>query len=462
MGSSRDGERATDLQPRLDLNLIAERRRPRLSWTDSAGAHSVDLDGRVVLGSSSQAFASVSDRTVSRLHAELEVCADGVWIRDLGSSNGTWIEGTLVKHARIPATGRVQVGAVILTVSNDAETSRVHLWPHDRFGPLVARSEIMRELFVRLLQYAESDAPVLVQGETGTGKELVAEAIHEASSRAEQPFVVVDCGALSDTLLESELFGHAKGAFTGALGARAGAFEAANGGTVFLDEVGELPLAMQPKLLRVLESQTVRRLGETEHRKVNVRFVSATNRDVQAMVASGAFREDLFFRLSVLPVYVPPLRARSEDVTLLLEHFLARSPAVRIPPEILGELSAYPWPGNVRELRSFAERARTVSPAAAWAITRGAEIATTTAPSAPSASTAPPSATTPASAATSGLPPVTVDTPFKVLRERWVDHLEREYLAALIAKHGRNVGEIADEAQLDRSYVHRLLRKHDL
>jgi len=453
MGPSRDGERATDLQPRLDLNLTAERRRPRLSWTDAAGAHALDLEGRVVLGSSAQVGACVSDRTVSRLHAELEVCGDGVWIRDLGSSNGTWIEGTLVKHARIPATGRVQVGAVTLVVSNESGTSRVPLWPHDRFGPLVARSEIMRELFVRLLQYAESDAPVLVQGETGTGKELVAEAIHEASPRSAQPFVVVDCGSLPDTLLESELFGHTKGAFTGALAARAGAFEAASGGTVFLDEIGELPLAMQPKLLRVLESQTVRRLGETEHRRVNIRFVSATNRDVQAMVASGAFREDLFFRLSVLPVYVPPLRARPDDIPLLLEHFLARAPAVRIPPEMLGELSAYRWPGNVRELRSFAERARTVSPASAWAMTRGTDL-----PAAPAdhgAAAAP-------VAASPGLPPVTVDTPFKVLREQWVDHLEREYLTALIAKHGRNVGEIADEAGLDRSYVHRLLRKHDL
>ncbi|HSO34701.1 MAG TPA: sigma-54 dependent transcriptional regulator, partial [Labilithrix sp.] len=332
-------------------------------------------------------------------------------------------------------------------------TARVPLWPHDRFGPLVARSEIMRELFVRLLQYAESDAPVLVQGETGTGKELVAEAIHEASPRSAQPFVVVDCGALPDTLLESELFGHAKGAFTGALAARAGAFEAANGGTVFLDEIGELPLAMQPKLLRVLESQTVRRLGETEHRRVNIRFVSATNRDVQAMVAGGAFREDLFFRLSVLPVFVPPLRARPDDIPLLLEHFLARSPAVRVPPEMLGELSAYRWPGNVRELRSFAERARTVSPASAWAMTRGTELPP--APADPGPAAAP-------IAAGSGLPPVTVGTPFKVLREQWVDHLEREYLTALIAKHGRNVGEIADEAALDRSYVHRLLRKHDL
>ncbi|HSO35466.1 MAG TPA: FHA domain-containing protein, partial [Labilithrix sp.] len=167
MGPSRDGERATDLQPRLDLNLTVERRRPRLSWTDAAGVHAVDLEGRVVLGSSAQVAVCVSDRTVSRLHAELEVCADGVWIRDLGSSNGTWIEGTLVKHARIPATGRVQVGAVTLVVSNESGTARVPLWPHDRFGPLVARSEIMRELFVRLLQYAESDAPVLVQGETG-------------------------------------------------------------------------------------------------------------------------------------------------------------------------------------------------------------------------------------------------------------------------------------------------------
>jgi len=446
-------EKTTDIDAKVDLSLITQRRRPRLAWSDANGAHALELDGRTLLGSSPHVAVSIADRAVSRLHAELETRSDGVWIRDLGSRNGTWVDGTFVIQARVEPAGRLKLGTTTLALSFEDEPARVPLWPHDRYGPLVARSEIMRELFVRLSQYADSDAPVLIQGETGTGKELVAQAMHEASPRSEGPFVIVDCGALPETLVESELFGHARGAFTGAVAPRAGAFESAGGGTVFLDEIGELPLAMQSKLLRVLESQTVRRLGETEQRRVDVRFVSATNRDLQAMVATGAFREDLFFRLAVLPVHVPPLRERAEDVPLLVEHFLASSPNVVVPSDTMEQLVRHPWRGNVRELRSFAQRARAVSPAAAWAMTRGAES--------PRPSTIPHPPPVPASS-TSGLPPIAVDAPFKVLRERWVDHLEREYMKALLAKHGRDVGKIADEAELDRSYVHRLLRKHDL
>jgi two-component system, NtrC family, response regulator GlrR len=452
MGSPHHRDTATDVQPHLALSLVAERARPQVTWSDAAGAHSADLEGRVLVGSSPAATVCVADRAVSRVHAELEVLPDGVWVRDLGSRNGTWVGGVLVRHARVPPDGRVLLGGTTLQLASGA-AMRVPLWPHDRFGPLVARSEAMRALFVRLAQFASSDAPVLVQGETGTGKELVAEAIHEASGRAAQPFVVVDCASLPEALLEAELFGHARGAFTGAVTSRAGAFEAATGGTVFLDEIGELPMSMQPKLLRVLESQTVRRLGETEHRKVDVRFVSATHRDVQGMVAAGTFREDLFFRLCVLPALVPPLRARPDDVPLLLQHFLAKSPEITVSAELARELVAHPWPGNVRELRSFAERARTLSPAVAWAMTRGE--------GAPSV--ARPATSTPSAAADGvDLPAVGLDVPFKVLRERWVDHLEREFMKAAIEKHGRNVGAIADLADLDRSYVHRLLRKHGL
>lgn len=439
----------TDLQARLDLSLLAERFRPRLRWTDANGAHSQVLEGRVLVGSSAHVAVSIADRAVSRLHAEIELASDGVWIRDLGSRNGTWIDGTLVKHARIPLGGSVRVGATTMDLSKDAEATQIPLWPHDRFGPLVARSESMRELFIHLAQYAESDTAVLLQGETGTGKELAAEAIHEVSARAGGPFIIVDCGALPETLLDTELFGHARGAFTGAVAARMGAIEAANGGTVFLDEVGELPLSMQSKLLRAIESLTVRRIGESEHRKVNVRFISATHRDLQAMVARGAFREDLFFRLSVLPAFIPPLRTRPDDIPLLLQHFLRDVPSLRIPPELLREISLHVWPGNARELRNFSIRARAVGPELAWAMTRGGD--------GPPSSIPRPSAIGRELASSPG-----GEGPFKVLRERLIDQFEREYIEKLLAKHGRNVGLIADEAELDRSYVHRLLRKHDL
>jgi two-component system response regulator GlrR len=450
-----DDHDATEVEPRLELNLTTLRHRPRLEWADAAGSHSIEIEGRVLLGSSSHLPLSIADRAVSRLHAELEVRNDGVWVRDLGSRNGTWIEGVLVQSARLPGHGRLKVGSTTLAVSLSGEAATIPLWPHDRFGPLLARSEVMRELFLRLSQYAETESPVLIQGETGTGKELVAQAVHEMSARSEGPFVVVDCAALPETLLESELFGHAKGSFTGAERARAGAFEAADGGTVFLDEIGELPLAMQPKLLRILESQTLRRIGETEHRRVDVRFVSATNRDLQSMVGTGSFREDLYFRLAVLPVFIPALRSRAEDIPLLLEHFLKKKPGLQIEHELRAELALHRWAGNVRELRSFAERAIAVGPQVAWAMTRGAEVPTRfpPPPSVPATSEAAPS---------SQGPSVSTDVPFKELRERWVDHLEREYMSALLRTHGRDVGKIADAAQLDRSYVHRLLRKHEL
>jgi two-component system response regulator GlrR len=459
---------ATEVEPRFELNLTALRQRPRLEWADSAGSHSIEIEGRLLIGSSSHLPLSIADRAVSRLHAELEVRNDGVWVRDLGSRNGTWVDGVLVQSARVPSHGHLKVGATTLTVSLAGAATTVPLWPHDRFGPLIARSEIMREMFLRLSHYAATESPVLIQGETGTGKELVAQALHEMSSRADGPFIVVDCAALPETLLESELFGHAKGSFTGAERARAGAFEAADGGTVFLDEIGELPLAMQPKLLRILESQTLRRIGETEHRRVNVRFVSATNRDLQSMVGNGAFREDLYFRLAVLPVFIPALRARADDIPLLLQHFLSKKPGLHIDHAMRAELASHAWTGNVRELRSFAERTIAVGPQVAWAMTRGAEVPTRIPPPPSMPASMPPSSQgAPVSSRGSdswaaALPPVPTDVPFKVLRERWVDHLEREYMAALLRTHGRDVGAIADAASLDRSYVHRLLRKHDL
>jgi two-component system nitrogen regulation response regulator NtrX len=214
----------------------------------------------------------------------------------------------------------------------------------------------------RIQQVAQSDARVLIRGESGTGKELVAQAIHGASGRADRPFVALNCAAIPGELIESELFGHTKGAFTGATNARAGVFEAAHGGTLFLDEVGDMPLPAQAKLLRVLENQKVTRLGSHREIHVDVRVLSATHRDLKAMSADESFREDLYHRLHVVPVDVPALRERLEDVPLLAEHFLAREIAIqklprrRFSPAALKLLGRYSWPGNVRELRNFVER----------------------------------------------------------------------------------------------------------
>lgn len=436
----------TEVDTRHALSLTTRRARPTLSWSDGGQSRQVKLEGPVLIGASEQAQVSVrGDRLVSRVHAEVVPRDDGVWVRDLGSKNGTWLEGLEVHEARVPDTGgTIRVGDTSIQVAAAAASSPVKLWPSDRLHDVIGKSEPMRELLMRVNEVARTDAPVLIQGETGTGKEVTARALHASSPRHAKPFIVVDCGALAESLLEAELFGHARGAFTGAQSARVGAFEAASGGTVFLDEIGELPLSMQPRLLRVLESKTVKRLGENEHRPVDLRVVSATHRDLESMVADGTFREDLYFRLAVLPLRVPPLRGHPEDIEALAQHFLAgRTP---LPPGALERLSQYAWPGNVRELRSVMERTVALGFDAAWAMVTGASM---------------PAPAARASAPGGGPPKVDLSVPFKELREQWTDHLELQYLTALIARHGRHSPtELAEAAGLDRSYMHRLLKKH--
>jgi DNA-binding NtrC family response regulator len=297
----------------------------------------------------------------------------------------------------------------------------------------------MQKLFAILERVSKADVSVLVEGESGTGKELVASQIARRSSRADGPFVVVDCSAITRTLMESELFGHAKGSFTGAERDRVGAFEAANGGTVFLDEIGELPLDMQPKLLRVLEAREVRRLGETKTRKVDVRVIAATNRKLEEEVNRSNFREDLYFRLSVVTVRVPPLRERSEDIDLLIRVFLESFDALDsmhlFTPEVIETLSRHSWPGNVRELRNYVERAVVFDAAPPpWR------------DEPPSASMPPPSAAE-----------IDVGVPFKIAKERVVDEFERRYLAALLEQTGGNLSSAARKAGIDRMYLHRLV-----
>jgi transcriptional regulator with PAS, ATPase and Fis domain len=410
----------------------------RISWTDSRGSQACTVNRHAVIGSASSADVVVSDPTVSKLHADVDPREDGIWIRDLGSRNGTYIEGILVRDGAVPEGGGVRVGSTLLTMQREPDAKDVELWPDDHFGKLLGRSTAMRELFATLSRVAPTDSCVLIQGETGTGKELVAGALHEASKRATGPFVVVDCGALPENLLETELFGHARGAFTGADSAREGAIEAADGGTVFLDEIGEVPLAVQPKLLRVLEARTVRRVGETQHRKVDVRFVAATHRNLRAMVNAGAFREDLYFRLSVLPVVVPPLRERTEDIPLLVQAFVAAQGAEWPDDAKLGELMERAWLGNVRELRTFVERALIFGPQKALTMT----------------------GSLPASPRDEGSSEL--DRPLKEAREAWMDRFERLYVGQLLERHQRNVAQAAQAAGVHRTYLYRLIVKHGL
>ena len=241
-------------------------------------------------------------------------------------------------------------------LQDEVERLRDEVEERQQLGAMVGRSDSMRAIFRAVERIAKAEATVLVTGESGTGKELVARAIHENSPRAAGPFVAVNCGAIPSELIESELFGHEKGAFTGATDRRAGRFEAADGGTLFLDEIGELALAVQVKLLRALQERTFERVGSSKPMTVDVRIVTATNRDLQADVASGNFREDLFYRVAVVPIALPPLRERREDIRLLIDHFMAkRAPDKKFTAAALGSLDGYGWPGNVRELENAIE-----------------------------------------------------------------------------------------------------------
>lgn len=419
---------------------VAMRQRPRVRWTDAAGAHEILLSGRAAVGSAPGNEIEIADPTVSRIHAELDPREGSVWVRDLGSRNGTYVETVRVAEAQVPDGGTVVVGETALRVEQTTQRAAVDLWPSHNFGQLMGRSAVMRELFAKCNRVAALDTTVLLQGETGTGKEAVAEAIHCASARAGRPFVIVDCAALPESLLEAELFGHVRGAFTGAAASREGAFQEAEGGTVLLDEIGELPPGMQPKLLRVVEAHSVRRVGESAYRKIDVRIMAATNRDLRTMVNAGAFREDLYFRLAVVPLTVPPLRDRLEDIPLMVQHFAGPRFALLLRPELLEELALRPWPGNVRELRNFIDRVIALGEEEALALTSPAT----------------------ASQRTANLPEVPIDRPFKVIREEWLNHLERKYVEQLLERHSRNISTAADAAGLDRTYLHRLIRKHGL
>jgi len=311
----------------------------------------------------------------------------------------------------------------------------------------------MRELIDLLGRAAKSDATVLIEGETGTGKEVSASAIHEHSRRHEGPFVVVDCGAIPGQLLESELFGYERGAFTGAVAARMGAFEAANGGTIFLDEIGELSLDLQPKILRALEGRKVKRVGSNVYAPIDVRVVAATNRNLREEVAERRFRADLYYRLAVLHLKLPPLRERPEDLPVLVDEVLqqlglrdTQAASSLCGPEFIEMLARYRWPGNVRQLRNYLERR----------VALGESILP------PSDTTPPPAVPAAAGEEDRELPRIALDQPLRVAREEWNNLFEARYLDALLVRHSNNVAAAARAAGVNRVHLYRLLWKHGL
>ena len=282
---------------------------------------------RFVIGSGASADLRLSDDSVSREHVRVELTASGLRLIDEASTNGTWIGGMRVRDITLIADAHVVVGASTIAIHIDATKTDLPLSARASFGDAIGVSAAMRHLFANLELAAQSDVTVLLEGESGVGKEVLAQAIHSASPRASGPFVPVDCGAIPASLIESELFGHERGAFTGADRAREGVFEQANGGTLFLDEIGELPLDLQPKLLRALESRQVRPVGGRGLRNVDLRVIAATNRNLVAAAQENAFRSDLYYRLAVVRAHVPPLRDRREDILPLARAFLARVPS---------------------------------------------------------------------------------------------------------------------------------------
>jgi transcriptional regulator with GAF, ATPase, and Fis domain len=408
-----------------------------------AGTEVVLERGSLLVGSAGSNDVVLSDPTVSRAHLELRVLEEGIEARDLGSSNGTFLGGTRITCGTLQGPTVIKVGKTELII--EPADRQIEIGTDvEQLGAMVGTSCVMRELFGKVVRIAPANVSVLLQGETGTGKELVAQELHQHSTRAGGPFVVVDCGALPGGLVESELFGHLRGAFTGAVASRAGAFESASGGTLFLDEVGEMPLELQPKLLRVLEQRQVKRVGDDRVRDVDVRVVAATSRDLSAEVKRGKFRSDLFFRLAVVKLSIPPLRERLSDLEVLTRRIAAdvAGREVAVPEAVIAELATHSWPGNVRELRNVVSHALALRRDAAileLPAVLGLEGQVTALPSEP------------------GEP-----IGYRSAKRRAVDAFEVRYLTDLLERHAWNVSSAAREAGVDRNYLHRLMKRHGI
>jgi two-component system, NtrC family, response regulator GlrR len=445
----------TDRDEIARTNVVADAReirfpRYRLTVVDGPDKDRA-IDGgaaELAIGTAPANAVILSDPAVSRYHIAITPTPRGHLVRDLGSTNGTMINGVVVERAYLAPGSVISIGQSRLRFDALGGEERAALSSDPRWGRALGASEAMRRIFAVLPRLAESDATILLEGETGTGKGLLAEAIHEASPRAGGPFLVLDCGSIPPTLIESELFGHEKGSFTGATAARIGGFEAARGGTVFLDEIGELPLDMQPKLLRAIEDRVVKRVGGNETIRLDIRIVAATNRDLRTEINQGRFRSDLYYRLNTFRLRIPPLRERRDDIALLVAHFYRQlSPAsgdVAPPAELLAELARHDWPGNVRELRAAVERAVLLGDPAVWrALSGDGEAADAADAPAPTADEQ-----------------LADGTSFRAAKERAVAAWERGYVRALIARHDGNLSRAARAVRMDRNHLRELLRRH--
>ncbi|NOZ02274.1 MAG: sigma 54-dependent Fis family transcriptional regulator [Deltaproteobacteria bacterium] len=407
---------------------------------------------QLFIGTGPECRFRLNDPTVSRSHARIEFDPNGYRISDEGSKNGVRVSDRRVMDAYLPAQAEINLGETRILFSLGTETVDIAIARETRFGGLVGRSVEMREVFGILKKVAPTDPTVLIEGESGTGKELVAEALHKFGPRKGRPFVVFDCSACPRDLLESELFGHVRGAFTGAVRDRKGALEEATGGTLFLDEVGELPLDMQPKLLRALEKLEVKPVGGNRRVHLDVRIICATNRNLSEEVAAGNFREDLYYRLGIIHILLPPLRKRPDDIPLLSDHFLGEltaasgAPKPRLAYETMEKLKEYPWPGNVRELRNFLERSIILAGAS-----QGAEK--------PLELTGPRQTTRLIGADPDEVLRVSFDEPFKDVKDQLVRDFETRYFTRLLRRTEGNVSKAARLAGIHRKSLEYLLKQ---
>ncbi len=396
---------------------------------------------RVLLGQSPACEVRVSDREVSRRHAALERVGSTLHLRDLGSTNGTWVDRVRVIEAELQGGEMLRVGQTVFRVDRDATKTMPALSERTSFGRVIGASREMRRLYPLCERLAQANVPVVIEGETGTGKEALAESLHEQGPRAQGPFVVFDCTAVPPNLVEAELFGHERGAFTGAVAARRGVFEQAHGGTLLIDEIGDLELALQSKLLRAIERSEVRRIGADKSLRVDVRVLSATRRDLDKEVQAGRFRDDLFHRLAVARIELPPLRHRRGDITALTHCFwkaLGGDPAL-LTRELLIKWEDDPWPGNVRELRNTIARQIALGDLADTPTGREDDLP---------------------------LPPaaggdviesiLALGLPFPQARDRIHDLFEERFVARLLEAHGGDVASAAQASGIGRRYFQKL------
>jgi transcriptional regulator with PAS, ATPase and Fis domain len=398
----------------------------------------------LTIGKGNDVDVRLTDPAISRRHLEVAATADGLLVRDLGSRNGTWLGGCRIAEATLIQDVTLSFGQTSIAVRLAEGALDLEVSPRTEFGGALGTSVAMRHVFALLDRAAKANVTVLFEAESGCGKEVLAYALHQESQRAEGPFVAVDCASLPENLIESELFGHERGAFTGAVASRAGAFERASGGTIFLDELGELPLEQQAKLLRVLEKREIRRVGGSKTIPIDVRVVAATNRRLAEAVRRREFREDLYYRISVIRVVIPPLRDRREDIPALAQHFLERirGGGAQVPADLVQVLLAHPWPGNVRELRNVVERWATFE-SARPEVLFGESI---NAPGGPKQGVL-------------GALGDLASLPYHEAKRRVLEAFDRAYFPDVLARTGGVVAKAAELAQVPRPSFHRMLSR---